>query len=230
MIEQLYERRMELISDLSTRCVCISDTLYKQRCWGCSRCWNCVDKADAHYCIECCRDDIAVVKAIWECRTKPSIECLMQIPGGDYGALVLACHQAEVTFRAMNPDHNDKVMRDAIRSALIASELLYDHDHAGKLAEIARLILNTIKHDIKPEKQLVKGQFADAKCETVRIAPRLSFGFLTTSDSASRVDGEVQPPTERKHQLGLFTIVCELCKGLDRIFSEEPPFECADTP
>ena len=156
---------------------------------------------------------------------RPSIESLLKLPNGHYGALVLVCHQAEVTYKVMNPSVQGKVIRDAIRCVLIKSGLVYDNDYSCELAEKVRVILNMLKHDRRTgEKQIPNGQ-ADEEKESVRIAPRNHFGIHSSLESAPIIDGDRQPPTERKSELGLFSIVCELCQGLDTIFLDDQLYD-----
>ena len=220
-LDRLYKLRMEFLEAQREQCVCASDSSYEHRCWGCGHCWRCVDKASDHYCIECCKDDFVATKAAWERRTRPSIECLMQLPNGHYSALVLACHQAEVAYKVINRSVTSDVMRDAIAYVLKMSGLLYDNDHAHELAEKVRLVLNMIKHDRRTGEEIISGDQDEETKKTIRIARRNHIGILSTHESSSIIDGETQPPYEREFELGLPSVVCELYKGLNIIFSDE---------
>lgn len=228
-LERLYRQRWEILKPQRERCVCDSDGAYEQRCWGCGGCWHCVDRADEHHCIECCSDDFVSAKATWELRMRPSIESLLKLPNGHYGALVLACHQAEVAYKVIHLciKDDDKVMRDAIKYVLINSGLLYDNEYAHDLSEKVRKILNMLKHDRRTGEKPIAGDKDDEVPETVRIARRGDFGFHNSIESGSIVDGERLPPTQRKSEVALFDIVCELCQGLETIYSKQPPVDCA---
>ncbi len=218
-LDRLYKLRMEFLEAQREQCVCVSNITFEHRCWGCRRCWHCVDKASDHHCIECCNDDFVAAKAAWELRMWPSIEGLLKLPNGHYGALILVCHQAEVAYKVMNPSAQDNVIHSAIRCVLIKSGLVYDNDYSHKLAEKVRVILNMLKHDRRTGEKEIPNSQADDVLESLRIASRSHFGFHSSLESAPIINGERQPPTERKSELGLFSIVCKLCQGLDTMFS-----------
>ena len=220
-LDHLYKLRLEFVEAQREQCVCVSNRSYEHRCWGCGYCWHCVDIASDHHCIECCKDDFVAAKAAWERRTRPSVECLMRLPNGHYSALVVACHQAEVAYKVLNPSVEGNVIRDAIRWVLIKSGLAYDNDHARELAEKVRLVLNTIKHDRRTGEEIISGDQDETTKETIRIARRNHIGLLSTYESSSIINGETQRPYEREFQLGLPSVVCELYKGLNIIFSDE---------
>ena len=220
-LDRLRQARGERIEALRANCVCRSATMYSTCCWGCGQCWSCVDRASQHHCIECCENRLQAAKATWETRTWPSVKALLERDNGSYSALVLLCHQAEVLYRAIHQlDPNKQCMREAIRFALHRGEPATDSSRDDRLPELIRLILNQIKHEGNVAVEMNSGDCA-SDVEEITVIPSVHYGFYSVIEAASIVDGKQQPPTERYHRIGLYSVVEQLCLGLDSLLSDD---------
>ena len=196
--------------------------MYSTCCWRCGQCWYCVDQASQHYCVECCENKLQVAKATWKTRTWPAVKALLERDNGSYSALVLLCHQSEVTYRAIHHlDPEIKCLREAIRFALYRGESATDGSRDDKLPELIRLVANQIKHEGNAGEIEVNLEKCDKTVDNISVAPSVHYGFYSTIEVASPVDGNHQPPSERYHLIGLYSVCEELCLGLNTLLSDE---------
>lgn len=195
--------------------------MYPACCWRCGQCWFCVDQASEHHCIECCENKLQAAKATWETRTWPSVKALLERDCGSYSALVLLCHQAEVTYRAIKQLNPDKpCMREAIRFALYRGEPATDGARDDKLPELIRLTVNQIKHEGNVAVE-VKSDDCASVVDEITVIPSVHFGFYSVREAASIVNGKKQEPSERYHRIGVYSVVEQLCLGLDSLLSDD---------
>ena len=131
-------------------------------CFGCMKCWDCVDRCSARQCIECyAEDEIIRMKAVWEQRFKPHIECIMGTRNGYNAAMILACHSCEHAYKAIRKPKSDEkyIMQKSLESVLrlhdfsLAQEFedIYKFDEkphwCRQFAWEVRECMNSLKHD-----------------------------------------------------------------------------------